>query len=144
MDGAWIAAYAAISAAILSLIGTIVNVAVTVRCNRSLEMSRQRHQLSLAAIDKRLEVHQKAYALCAELCEVVEESQNEPEVSDAVYKCRYWWAENCLYLNKETRQKFVSVCCNFDPKSEDIVDVMGALEREMGFPSSSSAWRKAT
>ena len=90
----------------------------------------QRNRLQLAAIDKRLEVHQKAYALCAELCEVVEESQNELKVSDAVYKCHCWWEENCLYLNEETRQEFASVCCNPDPKSEQIVSVMDALERD--------------
>ena len=125
-----------LGAGVLSFIGGIFG-------NFIAESYRQKNRLRLAAIDKRLEVHQKAYALCAELCEVVEESQNELKVSDAVYKCRYWWAENCLYLNKETRQEFASVCCNPDPKSEHIVNVMDALEREMGFPSSSSVWRKA-
>ena len=131
MNGAWIT----LGAGVLSFIGGIFG-------NFIAESYRQKNRLRLAAIDRRLEVHQKAYALCAELCEAIEEYQDPVRVSDAVYRCRDWWPDNCLYLNSETRQAFASVCCNPDPKSEQVINVMNALEREMGFPSSSSAWRK--
>ena len=135
MTAAEVSAFAATVAAILSFVGVMINVFVT-----------RKHQLSLAAIDRRLEVHQKAYALCAKLLNAIEEYSDDPRFSDDVVdECRYWWLENSLYLNKKPRKKFAHVCCNSDPKSEQLIDVMDALENEMGLPSlSSSVWRKTT
>ena len=131
MDGFWTSALAAFGGAVLGTSGTFL-----------VERYRHKNRFQLVAIDKRLEVHQKAYALCAKLLEVIQEHQDEPELSDAVGECRYWWSENCLYLSCKMRKKFVSVCFIEDPESEKVINVMAALEREMGFRSLSSAWRK--
>jgi hypothetical protein len=60
-------------------------------------------QLRLAALDRRLEVHQEAYALWWELMAAVYEQQ---KVGPAVMACQDWWVRNCLYLSGEVRPAF--------------------------------------
>lgn len=70
----------------------------------SLEQLKQKGQLSLAAIDKRLETHQEAYALWWKLPAVAHKRGGERKVY--ILKCENWWAKNCLYLDAEARQAF--------------------------------------
>ena len=74
-----------------------------------LEQSRQRHQLSLAVIDKRLEVNQAAYALFVKLWISIKVEGKE-KVSDMKEECFEWWAKNCLYLSQRVRHEFAEVC----------------------------------
>ncbi len=67
-----------------------------------LEELKSKHQMKLAAIDKRLEVHQKAFSLCWELVNKV----HTEDVHSTVIKCQTWWVENCLYLEPEAREAF--------------------------------------
>ena len=68
-----------------------------------LEQYRQKHQLSLAAIDKRLEAHQQAYALWRKFSTTAHDRE---EMGHLAAKCEDWWMKNCLYLNAEARQAF--------------------------------------
>lgn len=67
-----------------------------------LEASKARHQLRLAAIDKRLEAHQEALRLWRSMYSAVHTS----EIGKAVMECQDWWTENCLYLEPEVRIAF--------------------------------------
>jgi len=61
------------------------------------------HRLSLAAVDKRLAVHQEAYVMWWELSGNV---HNEREIRDIVIKCQNWWVQNNLYLTPKVREAF--------------------------------------
>lgn len=66
------------------------------------EELRARHQLRLAAVDRRLETHQRAYKLWRELISNV----HTERISDVVLECQEFWNENCLYLSVEARGAF--------------------------------------
>lgn len=67
-----------------------------------LEELKAKHQLRLAAIDRRLEAHQEAFTLWRELLA----HTHTEEVGKAVIKCQDWWEKNCLYLEPNVREAF--------------------------------------
>ena len=67
-----------------------------------LEALKAKHQLRLAAIDRRLEAHQEAFTLWRELLA----HTHTEEVGKAVIKCQDWWEKNCLYLEPNVREAF--------------------------------------
>lgn len=71
----------------------------------------RRNQLRIAAIEKRLEVHQKAYSLWTELRSKAHDSEN---IGQFVIMCQKWWDENCLYLEPQARKAFkhAYICAN--------------------------------
>ena len=68
-----------------------------------LEQGNRRHQLRLAALDRRIEAHQKAYSLWRELLHTAHDKSN---IGDVVLKCQDWWENNCLYLEADVREAF--------------------------------------
>jgi phosphate uptake regulator len=68
-----------------------------------LEQGTRKHQLRLAALDRRLEAHQQAYALWRDLMRV---ANIREEIGDVVMKCQDWFFRNCLYLDAEAREAF--------------------------------------
>lgn len=69
-----------------------------------LEELKAKHQLRVAAIDRRLQAHQEAFTLWRELFGSV----HTEEVGRAVIKCQEWWERNCLYLEPNVREAFVA------------------------------------
>lgn len=69
----------------------------------NLEELKGQHQLKLAAIDKRLQAHQEAFALWREILGAV----YSDEIGKVVIKCQDWWEKNCLYLEPNVREAFV-------------------------------------
>lgn len=67
------------------------------------EELKARHQLRIAAIDRRLQAHQEAFTLWRELMGHV----HTKSVGPIVLKCQAWWEGNCLYLEAEVREAFV-------------------------------------
>jgi hypothetical protein len=67
-----------------------------------LEETKAKHQLRLAAVDRRLQAHQEAYSLWRRLMHAA----HSPEVDDSVIKCQAWWESNCLYLEPSAREAF--------------------------------------
>ena len=67
-----------------------------------LEQTKQKHQLSLAALEQRLEAHQQAYALWWGLATAAHDETGW----EHVHKCQDWWVKHCLYLDAEARQAF--------------------------------------
>lgn len=67
-----------------------------------LEELKARHQLRLAAVERRLEAHQQAYTLWQELLSNI----HTESIGCVVVKCQDWWNNNCLYLTPEARSAF--------------------------------------
>ena len=67
-----------------------------------LEALKSKNQLRLAAIDKRLAVHQEAFTLWRELKSKV----HTEDIGLIVVKCQSWWEQNCLYLEPAAREAF--------------------------------------
>lgn len=63
----------------------------------------QKNDLRLAALDKRLEVHQQAYSLWYRLRSSV---HKESELWDMIQECNSFWIENSLYLTEASRKAF--------------------------------------
>lgn len=68
-----------------------------------LQGQERKHELSVAALDKRLAAHQEAYALWWELMGSAGKREKAHEV---VLKCQEWWVHNSLYLSPEVREAF--------------------------------------
>jgi len=69
-----------------------------------LKQADQTHQLSLAAIDRRLQAHQEAFAKCHDLRELAHD--RSPEYIERMNGLRQWWLENCLYLAPDAAKAF--------------------------------------
>ncbi len=70
---------------------------------KQIEEIREKQQLRLAALDKRLEAHQKAYTLWDML---VRNVRDHDKIGAVVIECQKWWYENCLYLAPKARKAF--------------------------------------
>jgi hypothetical protein len=68
-----------------------------------LEEVRGRHQLRLAALDRRLQAHQEAFTLWRKL---LSKAHKADEIGNFVMDCQDWWDKNCLYLSPEARLAF--------------------------------------
>ena len=71
--------------------------------NQLLEELRARHQLRLAAIDRRLQAHQESFTLWRQLLGAV----HTKDAGSTVITCQEWWERNCLYLEPDVREAFV-------------------------------------
>ena len=69
-----------------------------------IEELKARHQLRLAAVDRRLQAHQETFTLWRELLSGV----HTGKVNEVVLKCQDWWEKNCIYLEPNVREAFVS------------------------------------
>ncbi|MFC1551191.1 hypothetical protein ACFL6P_01370 [Candidatus Latescibacterota bacterium] len=72
---------------------------------KQIENLSHHNRLKMAALDKRLEAHQQAYTLWLQLRRSVHSKEKSNEM---VIKCQKWWVENCLYLDMESRNAFMS------------------------------------
>jgi hypothetical protein len=63
----------------------------------------QKNRLKLAALERRLEVHQEAYTLWRHLYFTV----HRENVGAVVQECQTWWEKNCVYLGPEVRDAFL-------------------------------------
>lgn len=78
---------------------------------KEIENIREKQQLKLAAIDKRLEIHQRAYSLWRKLVSNVHKAD---KIGDVVFECQEWWSNNCLYLSMQARGAFnKAIYCAF-------------------------------
>lgn len=66
------------------------------------EATKVENQLRVAALDKRLEKAQEAFALWRKLYK----STNSENWIDVVMECQTWWEQNCLYLEPAAREAF--------------------------------------
>jgi K+-sensing histidine kinase KdpD len=92
----------AISADALASLG-VVGALITVAAQHWSGELERKHQLRMAAAERRLEAHQQAFALWRKLIVTV---HNENEIHNVVGECQQWWNNNCLYLSPDAREKF--------------------------------------
>jgi hypothetical protein len=96
------------SGALLSLISAIVGGLIATSSQSWTSSLDRQNQLRLAAIERRLQAHQEAYALWRKLVF----SGDDYETTDpVVIECRAWWNNNCLYLTPGARQAFSQLLC---------------------------------
>lgn len=77
--------------------------AVEHKFNELLEHTRTQNSLRLAALDKRLQAHQDAFAKWRSLIPV-----DDSTLAARLADCEMWWERNCLYLEPEVRTAFVN------------------------------------
>lgn len=68
-----------------------------------LETFKAQHQLRLAAVEKRLQVHQEAFCLWRRINGAIG-TDYLPEI---IKECDEWWGNNSLYLEPEPRKAFL-------------------------------------
>lgn len=88
---------------VIGVFGTIVGALIVTTSHRSISREAQVSRFRLAALEKRLAVHQEAYTLWNELFWNI---HKESEVNEVVMKCQDWWYKNCLYLDAKSRKAF--------------------------------------
>jgi hypothetical protein len=69
---------------------------------KALDNTSREHQLRLAALDRRLDAHQQAFALWRRLNAAMYTERLDGVVSE----CQKWWDNNCLYLDSQAREAF--------------------------------------
>jgi hypothetical protein len=84
------------------LVGAIFGVIITTWARFVLSSYDRRHQLRLAALDKRLAVHQEAFTLWNKLVHSIYKS----DIGNVVLESQDWWYRNCLYLDENPRWAF--------------------------------------
>lgn len=84
----------------IGVIGTVLGVAVSQLTQLSITEQEERAKFRLAALDKRLEVHQKAYTLWQELMSSL---YDEDRRSNAIRECETFFKNNCLYIDEKAR-----------------------------------------
>ncbi len=73
---------------------------------KQIEIFSHHNRLRIAAIDRRLEAYQEAFTLWSRLRRKVH--KNDSEKIPMVQECQIWWEENCIYLDDESREAFIS------------------------------------
>ena len=68
------------------------------------EELKARHQLRLAAVDRRLQTHQEAFELWRKIMKAV----HTEEMGPVTIECQHWWEQNCVYLEPPVREAFVT------------------------------------
>jgi hypothetical protein len=100
--------------AIVGLAGAVVGAVIAASVQFVMSRSEQLDRYRLAAIDRRLQVHQEAFALWRKLISKV---HRENEIGDVVMECQTWWDNNCLYLEEKARKAFrIAYMCALNHK----------------------------
>lgn len=129
-----IAAGAVIGAAVISalcgLAGIWWGTRLTTKSQERLAELDRRHRLTVAALEKRLEVHQQAYSLWRK---IIHKLFKKEELHDVLIECQEFWDSNCLYLGEKAREEF-GWCMHFAPvyEHEDVDTKLEKWDRFMG------------
>jgi hypothetical protein len=100
--------------------------------NALLEEMKARHQLRLAAIDKRLQVHQEAFTNWRKLF-----TSNADDMEMVAQECRDWWNLNCLYLEPQVRQAYLDAVNqeHMRRKEKSVNALIANLDKMFAFPN---------
>ena len=99
-----IAIVIAIATPILAFAGAMFGYWISARSARK----DRRHQLSMAALEKRLAIHQEAYILCYNIYGDLWSCNRDPEhtIHKARVEAQLWLRDNCVYLDQHVRTNF--------------------------------------
>ena len=87
-------------------IGNLTKIVEDIRHQNKLaiEQGTHRHQLRLAALERRLVAHQQAYTRWWQLRFLI--NRDEDKLFNFADECQEWWTQNCLFLEAEAREAF--------------------------------------
>ena len=91
------------SKAAFTLMGIIIGSGISAIVSLLVASENRKQQWELAALDKRLEVHQAAYAMWQRIVSAVYDSD---QIGKVVVESKDWWNNNCLYLDAASRRAF--------------------------------------
>jgi hypothetical protein len=83
--------------------GTLLGVGISTGVQLVISNRERADKFKLAALEKRLEVHQKAFSLWYDLMWSVNKDEARDEM---VKKCDDFWKTHCLYLDEKSREAF--------------------------------------
>ena len=89
----------------MGVLGTVLGASISQFALWSISKQEAFDKFRLAALDKRLEVHQQAFTLWREL---MWSTNEERKLSEEIRKCQLFWKENCLYLDPKSRSSCLS------------------------------------
>lgn len=92
------------SDAVFGLIGVIIGAIIAAVVQILTVWTEREDRYRLAAIDKRLQAHQEAFALWRKLLSHV----YNDNIGSTALECQNWWDNNCLYLDEKARKAFRS------------------------------------
>jgi len=84
----------------MGVLGTVLGASISQFAQWSIFKQEETAKFRLAAVDRRLEVHQKAFTLWREL---MWSTNDEKNLSEAIRQCQSFWKNNCLYLDPKSR-----------------------------------------
>jgi len=92
-------------AAVKEDIGTITEKVENIKTDNAiiLEAIKSKNTLRSLAVEKRLEVHQKAFTSWLNMSRAI----HSAEITKKVIECQEFWGENCIYLDPKARDAFV-------------------------------------
>ncbi len=88
---------------LVGILGVIIGALITVFSQHQSARDERRHQLRLAALDRRLQAHQEAFSLWRR---IMNDMGDAMKLDKTVRDCQEWWNNNCLYLTPDARQAF--------------------------------------
>lgn len=88
---------------VVGLFGVITGALISEFSHHQSAREERRHQLRLAALDRRLQAHQEAFSLWRR---IMNDMSDPMKLSQTVMDCQEWWNNNCLYLDPDARQSF--------------------------------------
>lgn len=94
----------AILTALLGFLGAIVGAAIGAFVVWRISAEQAKNQFRLAALDRRLEIHQEAYILWDKL--FVNLHNQARDISEIVLECQAWWIEHRVYLEPQSSEAF--------------------------------------
>ncbi len=89
--------------AVVGLAGAVIGGGITSFTTIVNSSAERRTKFQLAALDKRLEVYQKAYTKWIEIVNTVHQPD---KIHNKVIEIRDWFDKNCLYLDIRSREAF--------------------------------------
>lgn len=105
------------SVAAVGFLGIIIGGGIATATTLLTARDNRRHQLAMAAVDRRLEAHQTAYALWHRIVGAVHKPDH---VGEVLIEADEWWRNNCLYLDPESR-KALRDCIIFASSHKDLL-----------------------
>ena len=91
------------SKAAVGFLGVIIGSVVTSGTTLLTARETRKQQFALAALDKRLNVHQAAYTLWQR---IIADVHHKCRIGEVVNEANDWWNNNCLYLDAVSREDF--------------------------------------
>lgn len=106
------------SKTLVGFLGIMIGGGIAASTSLLVAQENRRGQLAIAALDRRLETHQKAYSIWHDIWTSI---HHEEQLRDILSKAFEFWKNNCLYLEPVSRQAFRD-CIQFAASHKDLLN----------------------